>query len=159
MDSTLLVGILGLIGSVATPFIAESIKGKIGARSIPEIAKDRMTSLQGRWEGTLLQESNTAEGVLNLSIVIKGHNIEGELQQELKWDGRVEKDIFKVKGEFIHYRFVNLSYINDDKSIIHFGNVLLEYSDNGRSLIGRYLGYGAKSANIIFGQLTLHKKS
>ncbi|SEH06301.1 Uncharacterised protein [Candidatus Venteria ishoeyi] len=73
----------------------------------------------------------------------------------------VENHAFNISltGGFLHERFLKLDYKNTNLAAVQFGSSLLTLSSDGTKLNGRFLGYGAKTERLVFGEIKLQKKT
>lgn len=72
-------------------------------------------------------------------------------------DGSHVKLQFRLRGGFLHDRFLRLEYENRDNAAIQFGSVVAELSADGKTISGGYIGFGAQSQRIVTGTIALTK--
>lgn len=84
-------------------------------------------------------------------------NVTGTGDYFFKYDNKDQKAKFKYSGGFLHDRFLLFEYINIDPSVIQLGSMLFELSNDGKTLEGRFQGYGVKTKGIVWGTVTLEK--
>ena len=62
----------------------------------------------------------------------------------------------KFVGGFLYERFIKFDYSNPDESIIQFGNTILDLSADGKTLIGKFVGFGSITNQIVSGEVKLN---
>lgn len=160
MDPTVTVAILGAVGTVTSPIVAEFVKHRLAQRKMPTIASNRLEALQGKWEGTIHQEDSPKgplDGTLTIVFSVARKEVMGKAEQTIAWGSERLQQSFGLSGAFYHSRFLNLTYSSTLASAVHFGTFLLEFSDAGDELTGRFLSYGPKSERIVCGTVILRR--
>jgi hypothetical protein len=109
------------------------------------IPPDRREALNGVWEGRIdLQPYPSAR--IELRLTVNKNDINGEAVYSFNprlwqvWRGGGKRELH-VSGSFRENRFVQLNYKSKDETAIHFGSILLELRGDGRTLVGRWMGY------------------
>lgn len=60
-------------------------------------------------------------------------------------------------GGFHNDYFIKFDYKNPDETVIQFGSCIVKLSDDGKSLKGKFVGYGASTNQIVNGIVDLEK--
>jgi hypothetical protein len=146
--------------AIIAPITTYIFTKKWGNRDIQWPDKGRQ-AIVGTWVGSLIQLVNDQETSIpiEISYSLKGKVIEGD--GEYQRPEPIEPGRIKLKftGGFTYDRYVKFDYKNTDESIKQFGCYIAYLKPDGRSLIGRYVGYGINTEGILHGQLALTKKS
>ena len=125
--------------------------------------KGRRRALTGRWVGAGYQ----AEGVdggppldakLILDITAHSKTVKATGEYTSKVGATEEHTKFAMEGGFFHDRFLKFDYKNTDDTAIQFGAITAELSPDGRTIRGRYIGYGPFSERLVNGSIELHKQ-
>ncbi len=157
-------GIFGIIASIVPLFIKEYFSN-IRKNSI---SKTRSDVLTGIWEGIFNQAYGHEDLLLEYPIVmdlsVRGKKVFGVFSIKTKF---FDKDIqkyttirahFDVTGGFYYEQFLQLNYISRDHAKIQFGSIIFELDAEGK-LKGRFVGYGRKTRDIVFGTIQLEKST
>lgn len=155
---------MDLIGAATTLFAA--VLGAFANKwfdSNPNlwIGGKRRRALQGRWRGALKQLDSDLSDVevhtLEMSFAPRLRTIKGTAFFTATVKGTELTVDLQVRGGFLHDRFLKVDYSHSDEAHIQFGSAVLLMSDDGRSLTGRYVGYGSLTKQIVTGLITLSK--
>lgn len=122
---------------------------------------DRVNALLGIWTGSYNQPLGpNNEPIVDASIQVNITSTNGTLQGvgrlELPGPDHTHLNI-KLRGGFLHNRFLRLDYENVDKDAIQFGALIAELSEDGHAIVGTYAGFGAQTRMIVHGTLRLTK--
>jgi hypothetical protein len=132
-----------------------------------EIAK----IVAGNWTGTVSQvmQGHGVEFKVMMKLQLEDDTITGTSLLDLSNIEAAEKtddfvnilhlDIF---GTVYKDRFLNLTYENTDKKILHFGSIIIDLDSytsgsDEKFVEGLFVGYGANSKNLVTGHVALTK--
>jgi len=155
MDTTIKAALIsGGVAIVApiTTYVATRIYDRRGLGRIV----GRRRALIGTWKGNILQDnSQFGEALLTMTFSSSGKVIEGDC--ELIYP--IENQLIKLRftGGFYHERFVKFDYTNLDELVVQFGAAILTLAADGKSLEGRFVGYGSQTNGIVSGTVLMHR--
>lgn len=152
LGSAIITAIGGFVAARATTVSEADDLNVIGPRA---------AALSGDWAGTYEQSSakgKSVSGRVSFNLKPKKRLIEGSGQmQETLPDGKTVTVHFKIRGGFLHDRFLRLEYENSDDSAVQFGSVIGEFAPDGRSISGTLVGFGAHTGEIVTGGIKMQK--
>lgn len=151
--------IAALITAIVGPIVTLVATKAYERRFLEVMPDNRQKALAGTWAGVAHQEVGPDGNPLGSSITLELTTT----RKTVAGTGRLcDQDYearFTISGGFLHQRFLKLKYKNTDDAALHFGNITVEMSGDGRSLRGRYLGYGRVSERLVYGTVELNKKA
>ena len=158
MDSTVLAAIIGglcTIGaSIGAVFLTRLFDNPLGFK------KDRrLAALAGQWEGTVHQEGPpTIDFRQTVYIKLAGRTVRGE--GTVFSQAYMITEPFTFFGGFVHDRFLRLEYeIQNQPGSVQFGYAILDLSPDGKTLSGKFVGYGALvTRDLVNGTTQLQKQ-
>jgi transcriptional regulator with XRE-family HTH domain len=121
----------------------------------------RQLALAGDWRGTAHDGGRELEYIVTLLLKPLGRALQGEGQLS---DAAAGADIavqsVRVAGRLVYDRFLMLEYtLEEPPGAIQFGLLLLEFSTDGQTLHGGFVGYGALvTRGITMGTVHLQKQ-
>lgn len=119
------------------------------------ISSERQNALNAVWSGELKQPPRPITGV-KLTLKVTGKDIQGEMQCTYAVN---DVQNFDVSGSFLDGHFLKLDYANKDKGAVHFGTCLFDLKADGRTLIGKCVGYGIRTQEIVTADLELIRQA
>jgi hypothetical protein len=123
---------------------------------------DRRRSVNGRWRGTLQQIGSQLSDVqahtLDMSLDPQWRTIKGTAFFIASIGGKDITVDLRIRGGFLYERFLKIDYFHSDSAHMQFGTAVLVLSDDGRTLSGRYVGYGSLTKQIVTGLIELAKQ-
>lgn len=145
--------IAAVIGAVVTKWLDSGGRLWIGG--------DRRRVVRGRWRGSLKQIDSDLSDVdvhtLEMSFEPRLRTIKGTAFFIATIRGKDVTVDLRVRGGFLHGRFLKIDYSHSDEAHMQFGSAVLSLSDDGRTLSGRYVGYGSLTKQIVTGLISLSK--
>jgi hypothetical protein len=151
-SATSLVG-----GSLVTHLVSRYLERK----DLQSISKDRLKSLNGRWQGVYQQDVGPSGGptdyLTKIDFTAKKKTITAKIEMVLTFEGTTYHISYEGKGRYVDNRFIKMEYDSAFPSVMQFGFMILEYSSSGYSLTGRSVGFGAKTQRLISGSIDLQK--
>lgn len=159
MDNNLLLGILGIIGTVLAPIVTLFIKQYLDQRPLKNLSSQRRKSIEGNWKGTVTHK-NPMQGwpksvPIELKFSVKRKKVIGAGSYHSFVDSKERK--WKLEGGFRTDQYLLLNYQNSDLSVIHFGSIILRLSSNGKIMSGNLIGYGPENEAVISALIDLEK--
>jgi len=142
--------------AVLAPIITLVFKQIYDRRSLGNI-KGRRKAVIGTWSGSIVQEIDSNVVSFNLEITFSaGKKI---VQGDASFISPTNNQLTKLKfiGGFLHERFIKFEYKNPDESIIQFGSSILDLSSDGKTLNGKFIGYGSATNRIVNGEVMLKR--
>jgi hypothetical protein len=124
----------------------------------------RILALRGRWRGNVTQDANPRLPVTKYDcdseFDLDGNYVVGylNLQPTRRIPGWPKVLEFKLRGAFVHERFFKMEYTYVDPAAIQLGFMLLDLNTQGTKLMGRFLGFGALSQQLVSGFIKLEKR-
>lgn len=162
MELSTIVGIIGVFATIFSPIVAILVASWLKNKDFKRINNNRKNTLEGTWVGSGMQEVGL-DGEKNFPMKISGSFLVSRKEVvgniEIIYDIDDKKVVTKMifKGGFFYDRYLQFQYKNNNSDIIQFGSVLLELNSSGTRLDGRFLGYGAYTENLVYGQIQLCK--
>ena len=156
MQSDVVAAIITASVALVAPVLTLVFKQAYDRRTLGNI-KGRRKAVIGTWKGTISQEINHKLTDFNLEIIFTaGKKI---VQGDAAFISPTNNELTKLKfiGGFYHDKFIKFEYKNPDELIIQFGSSILDLSADGRSLTGKFIGYGSVTNMIINGEVTLKR--
>lgn len=150
--------VTGIIG----PLVTLKAKDHLDTKKMPLIDECRQGALTGKWYGIIHEDAEQHQfrtGIkMTLQLVSTERSIIGTAESTIEMpDGSSAPYKFSFKGPFRHNRFAHLEYCNADGSVLQFGTLVVELSDGGLELTGKFVGYGSRSGRIIHGNVRFEK--
>ena len=119
----------------------------------------RSEAINGRWQGTAYQNDGPhgkpVEFKFDARFLAKGIAVSGKATI----DHNNEQYQLDLEGRFINVYVVELSYINIDPTVVHFGKIIVELSSFGNEWIAKFINYGLLSKAIASGTLKCRRIS
>jgi len=127
------------------------------------VSTDRLALVPGQWEGRIKQDV-AVEGMgrgakVDMSLSVDGRRIFGHANLTFRIDGKPSQLVLIVEGRYQNDRFLKFGYTSNVAGATHFGTFILTMNPVGTRLSGRYLGYGAFSEKLVWGDIKLGKAS
>lgn len=124
----------------------------------------RAAAIVGNWRGVISQDPGKlypdgCEYPVNVELHIQRRSVEGRFDIDLPYQGDTIHLVFSVTGGFHRERFVQLNYLSKDQGAVQFGSVITVLSDSGKKMLGKFVGHGAQSEEIVTGRVALEKVS
>jgi len=118
-------------------------------------------SIPGVWKGHNIQTLNNKQDSIFLTMIlyigdddfIMGNIFVDSLNSS--YDSSEGK--FTVVGKYFNSDIIKMDYYNDNRGLISLGNYILKLSADGKSMKGKFSGYGHKSNDIIIGDIIFTK--
>ena len=133
-----------------------------GSKQFLPVGKSRSATLTGKWTGKAHQEIGPGGRPIDFDIIVylRAENdlIQGEAFLNHAIGGNEYNWRFDVCGGFLHGQFFQMEYNNSDPAYIQFGSMVFKLSSTGRSLEGKYVGYGSITNDIVYGKMDLVKQ-
>lgn len=148
MDYQILIGLLGVAGTVSAPLIALKYSER---RKYSAISKTRISHLaEHSWSGYFVldnKKKQNAEFIFN----VKGRSVQGSATYEPS-SGKT-KIVFE--GGFQTDNILKLEYRNSHQHKLHFGTMILEINGDSNVLKGGLVVYGRDPDRVYFGRIVL----
>lgn len=150
--------LIGAAASLLTAIVTVALSRWLGDRDLKVLGGSTRSNVEGRWTGHFDQPT-PAPG-------FPGHvDLKAEFQLKRKRVvGAVDFDIngrhFKLdcKGGFYEDRILTLHYRNTESEVRQHGIIMVQLSANGRSLTGKFTGYGSETESIVSGDAKLERQ-
>lgn len=121
-------------------------------------ANSRITVMNGVWKGIVHQHIYVNDEPLDYPVEFKLKvSAKGNFNGTVTLFFPVGEFDFKLTGGFLYERFIQFSYYGTDPGIIQFGAAVLELNASGKSMSGKWVGYGAQSQSIVDGEVLVNK--
>jgi hypothetical protein len=158
MDSTILAAIIGgfstLGAGIVAVLVTRVVDNPMGFKKNP-----RQAALAGHWDGIVHQEGGLGDYHITFQLKPTGRTVRGEGRVSFISQNANINELLTFSGGFVHDRFLKLEYeMEAQPGSVQFGFTLLELSPNGQTLSGPFLGYGARTRDLIKGTLELHRQ-
>jgi hypothetical protein len=154
MSPEIIAALIGGAGTIFAPVITVLAKN-IYDRRIWGIVKGRRKAIIGTWVGSISQTIDNIPTSYNLEITFTADKkiVKGDASFISPSTGKTIK--LKFIGGFLYERFIKFDYHNPDELIIQFGNAILDLSSDGKTLIGKFVGFGSNTNKIVTGEVKL----
>ncbi|MEL6554070.1 MAG: hypothetical protein AAFQ63_11490 [Cyanobacteria bacterium J06621_11] len=162
MDPTIVAAVIGGVCTVVGPVTVFLVTRHVDNRDKNIMPLGRRAVMTGQWHGTTTPESGNYSSI-ELSVILRAianrKTIKGEFRVQYPdyENSPAQADEFSFQGGFLHDRFLQLDYISKAEGRIQFGSIILELSPSGEALVGRYVGYGAFSKQVVAGRVELKR--
>jgi hypothetical protein len=119
--------------------------------------------IDGFWKGTIrqnfpgMQEQLSGDFAMTLRAARK--RVSGTATFDITIMGKAHHLAFHLSGGFLYETYLQLQYRDDTPGVIHFGSIIAELSADGSQFVGRFVGYGHLSGQIVYGDVSLTKVS
>ena len=156
METAIIVAIISGSVAIISPISTYVITRMYDRRGLGKIT-GRRKALLGTWKGSILQDADSEWGKMNIDMtfISNGKIVEGNCTLIYPVDNQVIK--LKFTGGFYHERFIKFDYTNPDESVVQFGSAVMILDSNGKTLEGRYVGYGSITNRIVSGTVLMHR--
>jgi hypothetical protein len=127
------------------------------------IGPDRR-DVRGLWRGNLQQHDvDPADDLIVKTVEMRFTPYLWTLKGTAYLSGTSKGADFNVdlnlRGGFLDGRFLKVEYTHADRTHVQFGSIVLVLSDNGKTLTGRYAGYGSLTGKIVSGIISLTRET
>lgn len=158
MEPVIVAAIISGSVAILAPIITYVVTRMYDNRELRQI-KGRQKAISGTWHGTIAQEIDGNLANINLSITFTAGKkiVEGIAEFISPMTGLPVK--LNFTGGFHNDYFIKFDYTNPDETVIQFGSCIVRLSDDGKTLKGKYVGYGANTNQIVNGIVDLKKAS
>ena len=157
--AAVITGVCAIVGPIITFLVTRAYTGPGG----DTLDKARQKALNGKWQGTFHQEvgpdGKPVSGDYSLQLTASSRVVRGEGSTHLQLGGKNLEAKFRIVGGLLYTRVFRFAYDNVDETAIHLGSMMLELSDDGRSLRGRFIAYGMVSQRLVYGTIEFKKQA
>lgn len=124
-------------------------------------------SILGEWTGLLKQHNgiNNKEVTFSISFeiykrygMLKARGIIWLEESHEKSEERIIARTRIISTPFVKGQLFNFEYKILNNSVVQFGNVLTRLNAYGNKLQGHFIGYGATTEQVVYGNVNLNKK-
>lgn len=161
MDSTIVAAIIGGIFTVIASIVTFAITHVFDRNLLSAVKNIHHNLLDGDWKGTLQQEGGVQGTPIDIQVELTfkstRRTVRGEGFLIATFKNQSSKTPFLLLGRFIYEGFIKIDYDSRSKTG-QFGMMFLELSPDGRTVEGRWTGYGPLSRKIVYGRLQLSKQ-
>lgn len=119
-------------------------------RGLYNIPKPRRDELKGRWEGIVTQHV-PKDTPSEYKVIIHFSTFWKFVRGNAFYEINNQKTLLKLFGGFYDNHILRLNYRNKRLGVIHYGLVLLDFSNDTDQLKGSFLGYGLVSEQLVTG--------
>jgi hypothetical protein len=121
-------------------------------------AKSRVGTMNGVWKGTIHQSYYFDEGPISYPVELNLKvSAEGVFGGSVLIQLPHGESYFRLTGGFLFEKFIQFSYRSTDPGTIQFGSAVLELDSLGKTLKGKFIGYGARTQSIVDGTVEAYK--
>jgi hypothetical protein len=152
VTAALITGIIAIISPLTTYFLTRAYD----RRELGKI-EGRRKAIIGAWKGDITQTflGETSQITIEMAFTAGKKIIEGHAN--LIHPVTSELTRLKFTGGFYHDRFIKFDYKNENETIMQFGSAVVDLSSDGKTLNGKYVGYGSKTNQIVSGDVCLKR--
>jgi hypothetical protein len=162
METTLIKEIIAGAVAIVAPVVTFIATRAYENRFLQPISSERARALIGTWAGDVLQDHGPdgapLPGKANFKFSIVGKKIQGYRIYRASYGGEEFTSTFVSSGGFLHDRFIRFNYNSEVSGVVQFGSIILEMSNDTKSLEGRFLGFGVVTNGLVFGTLRMKKQ-
>jgi hypothetical protein len=125
------------------------------------IPENVFVSIPGIWKGHNIQTLNNKTDSIFLTMILHiGDDdfIKGDIfADSINSSYNPKEGKFTVVGKYFKSDIIKMDYYNDNQGLVSLGSYILKLSADGKSLKGKFSGYGHKSNDIINGDILFFK--
>ncbi|MCF1459307.1 MAG: hypothetical protein LPH21_17695 [Shewanella sp.] len=154
----LLIALISGVFVIAAPVVTMLISRYLDNKKKPKISGSRSESLVGIWEGIVSQANEGYRLGAKLNLSVKKNTVVGDLTLSQNEDEEAFFGECLVEGVVFNDRYLRINYTSKNRREVQFGSCLLELDDQGKNLLGSFLGYGKMSRKIVTGEVSLSKR-
>ena len=153
MDPTITVSLVGSAATIIAPVIALWAKRWIDERPMRNISANRLSALNGTWEGEIIRPGPDGDAriIFSSELRVKGKRISGESVYR-DFDTRL-----LVTGWPLDASFIRIDYRDKRPEVIRHGCTITKLCPQGKELRGHYVGYNPELGATITGAIVLKK--
>jgi hypothetical protein len=172
METPIITALITSFAAIVSAFISrgitkrsflkkEQLKENAEQEEYPSITQDRILAVQGNWHGWLGQDQYR-EDVKDVKIeiwpttTVEGRIVKGLCHGEIHSPEKISFNLILDKGSF-DGRYLSILFRNQDINAYHRGMLILELSQNGNSLSGKYLANGILKGDIVSGVVNVER--
>lgn len=145
--------ILSVLSACVTFLITKAVE----FRGLQKIPRPQQEALRGTWEGEVHQR----EGIINnpdYKITFKFEPFWRFIKGKAIYELNDRKGYISFVGGFYDQHYLMINYRNKDRKVIQYGFAMFKFSSHANELIGKFLGYGHISEQLVSGNVVLKKK-
>ena len=161
METPIIVALIAGGFAVVAPIVTFVITRSYENRFLQPISSRRAGALVGTWEGDAHQEfgadGQPFDAKVTFKFTVTGKKIQGQGIYRMRDGAQDIITTFIFSGGFLHERFIRFDYNPEAADTVQFGSIILELSNDAKSLKGRYLGYGVRTNGLVYGTVDLKK--
>lgn len=150
--AAIIAGIFTIAAAVVSNYFNVQIKRTaLGARDLRQL-------LPGRWVGSATEvqigeETSLSHYEVQWNFSVRGRRIFATSSSRQNNESGSSISEYSLTGHFLHDRFIQLEYSNDNKSEVNFGTEVLHLDDTGKRFLGKFVGYSSDRSVIISGTI------
>lgn len=154
MDAQIVAAIIAGGVAIVSPFLTYAITRAKDHKILGRV-KGQRKAVIGLWKGQIGQPFNSEVIASDIEITFKAASklVEGDAQLMYARDHSLMH--LKFNGGFFYERFIRFDYHNQDDVVLQFGGAILELSADGKTMTGKFCGYGSKTGAIVSGDVQL----
>lgn len=153
--------IAAAITAIAGPLITYYFTAVHPTKVFPTIPAKSKSHLDGRWNGTGIQQEGPEGQPLEHTIIVTlkcgKRKISGDAAMHVAVGADKYIMNYMIDGIFFEDRILSFTYRNTDGAVRQFGAAVLELDTSGRRLRGLISGYGFLSKTIVDVRVELEK--
>lgn len=156
MDKSIIVAVIGLVGTLAAVVLTALLKPK---PPTPNSKNDRRAGITGPWTGNAHQieglESEPVDFHVDFYLVSRNDNLTGDAS----FDGMHQKIDLKVTGRFVDDYTMTLEFNDKDPNVLRCGVIVFLISRDTRRLDGTFAGFATEMEALVHGTINLERKN
>lgn len=171
MNIAIFIGLIGalatILAAVISPIIGNYLLQKRQSVYIPSAPIARKDSLYGEWVGIMDQKTGKKQVCHKHGLIVRFQEKSSPIVGMMRLNFKVNcEDVICQTEDSIQAHIINtvydghilkVDYVNKNNNAIHFGTLYGKLSSDGRSIAGRFLGYGLVSEDFVTGLIELNK--
>jgi len=148
-----------LPGAIIGTVIGIILQKLIDRIQYPIIKDKRKRALNGKWKGCIFQRENKKRKEQSIQLILDIKAQRRLVKCKMSVVDENDEFEFEVSGGFFHDRYLRLEYETCGKSdaCIDFGSIFLELDDRPDKMVGKIIGYGSLSRDMIDGDIEIKK--
>jgi hypothetical protein len=150
--AAIIAGFFAIVAAVVPNYF--NVKIKRTARG----ARDLRQLLPGEWAGSATEiQIGEATALYQYEVhwdfSVRGRKIFATSSSRQSTESGPSISSYSLTGIFLHDRFIQLEYSNDNNSEVNFGTEVLHIDDTGKHFVGKFVGYSSERSAIISGTI------
>lgn len=161
MNNQIIAAIIGAVGAILAPLITILVQEILSQKRYKKTSRLKVLT-ENSWKGMAIQEFNDQNDKIEIPFEMEFRRRFNKVYGNAKYDApegiEAMPGNMNIKGGFLKDKFLKLDFRNKKPEIEQFGVFIFEMNSYGKTLNGRYCGYGPSQEKVIHGKIELKKQ-